>query len=120
MGVDLTHYLGIGVKLDYDTYYEKVDEYETKNPKYSCYEFISSIKENHIQFVVDGMDGNYIYLMYPYKITELEDMYSSWEDQFILPKIIDDKIVDEIKKVYFDITGKELDEVNTISLFHCS
>ena len=40
MSVDLTHYLGIGLKLSNDPDFDFYEEVIDKNPQYSNYEFI--------------------------------------------------------------------------------
>ena len=79
MSVDLTHYLGIGVKLSDDPDFDFYEEVIDKNPQYSNYEFIretTDIKSN-VRFIVDGMNGFYAYLMYVINEVEQEDMYSN-------------------------------------------
>jgi len=49
MGVDIHQYLMIGVKLDYDTYMEKFEDYDNK-------------LDDYIRFISDGMDGEYFYI----------------------------------------------------------
>jgi hypothetical protein len=126
MSVDLTHYLGIGVKLSDDPDFDKFDAIEEKYPQYSQYEFIrkgAEIKSN-IRLIVDGMNGDYAYLMYVINEVEQEDMYSSrTTSEFPFNSIESADVISELQTVYSLFNdGKELraSDVNIISLFHCS
>jgi hypothetical protein len=124
MGVGLTHYLGIGVKLpvDFDKYDTLLDQY----PQYSNYEFIretTDIKSN-VRFIVDGMNGFYAYLMYVINEVEQYDMYSnSAISEFPFNTLESEAAIKELQEAYplFN-EGKELSikDVKIISLFHCS
>jgi hypothetical protein len=126
MSVDLTHYLGIGVKLSDDPDFDKFDAIEEKYPQYSQYEFIrkgAEIKSN-IRLIVDGMNGDYAYLMYVINEVEQEDMYGSKAtSEFPFNSIESADVISELQTVYSLFNdGKELraSDVNIISLFHCS
>lgn len=126
MSVDLTHYLGIGVKLSDDPDFDKFDAIEEKYPQYSQYEFIRETAEakSNIRLIVDGMNGDYAYLMYVINEVEQEDMYSSRAtNEFPFNSIESTDVISELQTVYSLLNdGKELraSDVNIISLFHCS
>ena len=126
MSVDLTHYLGIGVKLSDDPDFDKFDAIEEKYPQYSQYEFIRNTTEvkSNIRLIVDGMNGDYAYLMYVINEVEQEDMYSSRAtSEFPFNSIESADVISELQTVYSLFNdGKELraSDVNIISLFHCS
>jgi hypothetical protein len=126
MSVDLTHYLGIGVKLSDDPDFDKFDAIEEKYPQYSQYEFIRNTTEvkSNVRLIVDGMNGDYAYLMYVINEVEQEDMYSSRAtSEFPFNSIESADVISELQTVYSLFNdGKELraSDVNIISLFHCS
>lgn len=139
MSVDVTHYLGIGVKLDYDTYEdleyndsEEVDFCIDKNfPEISNWWSVrknSPIKTN-VRWISDGMSDQYIYLMYVIKETGEEDFYNYDSDTQIdlkLPigealNLPVDQAEQEVKEYYDKLKIKEpWPGVKLISLFHCS
>ena len=41
MSTSITHYLGIGYKLDYDNYTDRIDDFLDLHPEYSRYEHIN-------------------------------------------------------------------------------
>lgn len=126
MSVDLTHYLGIGVKLSDDPDFDFYEEIIDKNPQYSNYEFIretTDIKSN-IRFIVDGMNGFYAYLMYVINEVEQDDMYSNRATSEVLFNTLESEAaIKELQEAYplFN-EGKELaiKDVKIISLFHAS
>lgn len=126
MSVDITHYLGIGVKLtdspDFDLYDEIIDKY----PQYSRYEFLRKTTEtkSNIRLIVDGMNGDYAYLMYVINEVEQCEMYSnSATSEFPFNTLESEAAIKELQEAYplFN-EGKELSikDVKIISLFHCS
>ena len=126
MSVDLTHYLGIGIKLSDDPDFDFYEDVIDKNPQYSNYEFIretTNIKSN-IRFIVDGMNGFYAYLMYVINEVEQYDMYSnSATSEFPFNTLESEVAIKELQEAYplFN-KGKELSikDVKIISLFHAS
>lgn len=126
MSVDLTHYLGIGVKLSDDPDFDKFDAIEEKYPQYSQYEFIRETAEvkSNIRLIVDGMNGDYAYLMYVINEVEQEDMYSSRAtSEFPFNTVEPEAAIKELQEAYPIFNeGKELSikDVKIISLFHCS
>ena len=78
MSVEVTHYLGIGYQLDYDENIDKVDSFLETHPEYSEYSFLNpNADKPGLQIITDGMDGNYIYILYVLHKADLEDMYCS-------------------------------------------
>ena len=72
MSVYITHYLGIGYKLDYHENEEKIDAFLDKHPEYSKYEFENpNANKPGLQIIMDGMNGTYIYIMYVLNKTEV-------------------------------------------------
>lgn len=126
MGVDLTHYLGIGLKLTDDPDFDKYDEFIDRYPQYSRYEFIQCTTENKsdIRLIVDGMNGLYAYLMYVIKETRDEEMWSTeCTKEFPFNSIDSANVISELQEVYSKLNnGKELkvQDINIISLFHFS
>lgn len=126
MSVDLTHYLGIGIKLSDDPDFDFYEDIIDKNPQYSNYEFIretTDIKSN-IRFIVDGMNGFYAYLMYIINEVEQYDMYSNSATSEVPFNTLDsENAIKELQEAYplFN-EGKELaiKDVKIISLFHAS
>lgn len=124
MSVDLTHYLGIGIKLpvDFDKYDELIDQY----PQYSNYEFIrnkSNVKSK-VRLIEDGMNGFYTYLLYVINEVEQNNMYSTRAtSEFPFNTLDSETAIKELQEVYplFN-EGKELSikDVKIISLFHVS
>ena len=126
MSVDLTHYLGIGIKLSDDPDFDFYEEVIGKNPQYSNYEFIRETTDNksNIRFIVDGMNGFYAYLMYVINEVEQYDMYSnSATSEFPFNTLESEAAIKELQEAYplFN-EGKELSikDVKIISLFHAS
>lgn len=126
MSVDITHYLGIGVKLtdnpDFDLYDEIIDKY----PQYSRYEFLRKTTEakSNVRLIVDGMNGDYAYLMYVINEVEQYEMYSnSATSEFPFNTLESEAAIKELQEAYplFN-EGKELSikDVKIISLFHAS
>ena len=76
MGIDITHYFGIGVKLTDDPDFDKYETILVKYPQYSQYEFIrqTTATQSNIRLIVDGMNGRCAYLAYMIKETDTEDM----------------------------------------------
>jgi hypothetical protein len=126
MSVSMTHYFGIGFKLTDDQDFDKYEEFIDKYPQYSRYEFLRKTTEatSNIRLIVDGMNGDYAYLMYVINEVEQYDMYSnSATSEFPFNSIESADVISELQTVYSIINdGKELraSDVNIISLFHCS
>lgn len=142
MSVDVTHYLGIGVKLDYDTY--KDLEYNDGGDLDFCidkdFPEIShwwSIRKNspiktNVRWISDGMSGQYIYLMYVITETAEEDFYNydsaiqidlkvSVGDALESINVNIDAAEKEVKEYYDKLKIKEpWPGAKLISLFHCS
>jgi len=117
MSVDVTHYLGIGVKLDYDKYCRDVDDFyiDDKFPELDMYN-----DDEGVKWIVDGMCGDYIYLMYVIKKTNWENFYESDATvQMDLTNI--SKKAEQKVKEYYDkiVTDEPWPGVALVSLFHC-
>lgn len=123
MSVSITHYLGIGYKLDYDKYTDKVDAFLDEHLEYSRYEHLNPKADKPgLQIIVDGMNGNYIYVMYVLKKTEDYDMYSSSGDvAFSLINASPESSVSiSVRKLYQSVTGDKPNDPKLISFFHCA
>ena len=126
MSVDITHYLGIGVKLTDDPDFYNYETTLANYPQYSQYEFIrqTAATQSNIRLIVDGMDGRYAYLIYMIKETDAEDMrdYSATVE-FPFNSLKSADVVKELQEAYSLFTdGKELktQNIKIISLFHAS
>lgn len=79
--------------------------------------------KSNIRLIEDGMNGNYTYLMYVFKETQQEDMYSdnSLGDVYV-NNIGMACALNELQAAYPIFTDKELEikNVRILSLFHCS
>ena len=76
MSTEVTQYLGIGMELDYDENIDKVDAFLDAHPEYSEYSFQNpGADKPGLQIIIDGMNGDYIYIMYVLHKAEQEDMY---------------------------------------------
>lgn len=64
MGVDITQYLFVGIKLDYKKYENKIDEDDENGI------LIDRKYNDYISVIIDGMDGQYIYLGHIIEETE--------------------------------------------------
>ena len=125
MSVEITHYLGIGYKLDYDENIEKVDAFLDEHPEYSDYEHLNpNADKPGLQIVVDGMNGNYIYLLYVLNKVEQDDLYSSGTDFSIrIFDIADCHAVDAVCDLYKEVFGEYYDGDDApclVSFFHCT
>ena len=126
MGIDITHYFGIGVKLTDDPDFDKYETILVKYPQYSQYEFIrqTTAIQSNIRLIVDGMNGRYAYLAYMIKETDTEDMWKySATIEFPFNSINSADVVKELQEVYsLFADGKELktQNIKIISLFHAS
>ena len=126
MGIDITHYFGIGVKLTDDPDFDKYETILVKYPQYSQYEFIrqTTATQSNIRLIVDGMNGRYAYLAYMIKETDTEDMWKySATIEFPFNSINSADVVKELQEVYsLFADGKELktQNIKIISLFHAS
>ena len=73
MGVDYTAYVGIGLKLATEkTYNDIIAKIDTA----TGYHYDVDFSDEHIELVVDGMGGQYIYLLY---VLDSHDMYDETE-----------------------------------------
>ena len=123
MSVDITHFFGIGIKLSDNPDFDKYDEIIDKYPQYSSYSFIrhsSEIKSN-VRLIVDGMNGDYAYLMYVINEVEQEDMYSnSATSEFPFNTLDASYIISQLQEAYPLFTNEELriQDLKMISLFH--
>lgn len=123
MSVDITHFFGIGIKLSDNPDFDKYDEIIDKYPQYSRYSFIrhsSEIKSN-VRLIVDGMNGDYAYLMYVINEVEQEDMYSnSATSEFPFNTLDASYIISQLQEAYPLFTNEELriQDLKMISLFH--
>lgn len=125
MSVGLTHYLGIGIKLDYDTNEEKIEDFLDKHPEYSDYKHLNpNADKPGLQIIVDGMNGNYIYLMYVLNKVEQDDLYSSCTNFSIRLVDINEHIGGQaVWDLYHDIFGEYYDKDDApclVSFFHCT
>ena len=123
MSVSITHYLGIGYKLDYDKYTDKVDDFLDEHPEYSRYEHLNpKAAKSGLQIIVDGMNGNYIYVMYVLKKTKDDDMYSSSGDVAfsLINASPESSIAISVRKLYKSVTGNKPNDPKLISFFHCA
>ena len=124
MSVSMTHYLGFGISLG-EPDFDKVDLVEKEHPEYSAYEFVrdkTDIKSN-VRLIVDGMCGNYSYLIYVIKELTDEELYCA-EASYELPLyhfLEDSEIIKDLVKAYCDINNDEIipfENIRLISLFH--
>ena len=125
MSVELTHYLGIGYKLDYDENYEKIDAFLDEHPEYSEYKHLNpNADKQGLQIITDGMNGNYIYLIYVLKKVEQDELYSSGSDfSMHICDVVDHHAADAVCDLYKDIFGEYYDGDDApclISFFHCT
>lgn len=124
MSVGLTHYLGIGYKLDYDKNREKVDTFLDDHPEFSSYGYLNPNNNGGLQIIVDGMNGDYIYVMYVLQKTDQEDMYCSSGAEFtefsLLNANPEASPAISVRELYHNVTGDNPDDPVLISLFHCS
>lgn len=125
MSVELTHYLGIGYKLDYDNNIEKVENFLDEHPGYSEYDFQNpNADKPGLQIVTDGMNGAYIYIMYVLKRVEQDDLYSVDADFSIrIFDLIDRHATYAVCDLYKDIFGEYYDGDDApclVSFFHCT
>ncbi len=125
MGVELTHYLGIGYKLDYDENEEKIDAFLDEHPEYSDYTFLNPNADRPgLQIITDGMNGSYIYVIYVLKNVEQDDLYSSSADfSMHICDVVDHHAVDKVCDLYKDIFGEYYDGDDApclVSFFHCT
>lgn len=125
MSVEITHFFGIGIKLsdnpDFDKYEEIIDKY----PQYSRYNFIrqSSEVKSNVRLIVDGMNGDYAYLMYVINEVEQEDMYdNSATREFPFNTLDASYVISQLQEAYPLFTNEELriQDLKIISLFHVS
>ena len=125
MSVSLTHYLGIGYKLDYDSNIDKIDAFLDEHPEYSKYEDLNpnAYKEG-LQIITDGMNGNYIYLLYVLKRVKEYDLYSSSADfSKRIVDLADCHATYAVCDLYKDIFGEYYDGDDApclVSFFHCT
>lgn len=123
MSDNITHYLGIGYKLDYDKTTNKIHAFLDKHPEYSAYSFENPSIDKGLQIIVDGMNGSYIYIMYVLRKVEQEDMYSSTADANIslINTIPESGVALAVRRLYSRIFPDEyVQNPCLISLFHCS
>ena len=125
MSVDLTHYLGIGYKLDYDENYEKIDAFLDEHPEYSEYKHLNpNADKQGLQIITDGMNGNYIYLLYVLKKVEQDELYSYGADFSMRMFDLEDYYGEyAVCDLYKDIFGEYYDGDNApclVSFFHCT
>ena len=125
MSVELTHYLGIGYKLDYDSNVEKIEAFLDKHPEYSEYKYLNpNADKPGLQIVVDGMNGNYIYLIYVLKKTEQDDLYSSDSDfSYRVVDMVDCHETWAVCDLYKEVFGEYYDGDDApclVSFFHCT
>ena len=117
MSVDVTHYFGVGIALDPNGDYWDFTE---EHPEYDRYFFRDG--ETRVRLIVDGMCGDYVYLMYV--INKTDALYSSSATkEFALNSLESSNIIKELQEAYPLLTGgKELPikDVKIISLFHAA
>ncbi len=121
MSVELTHYLGIGYKLDYDSNIEKIENFLDEHEEYDEY---NADDKPGLRVIVDGMNGNYIYVMYILKKVEQDDLYSVDADFSIrIIDLADYYLVEAVCDLYKDIFGEYYDGDDApclVSFFHCT
>lgn len=121
MSVSLTHYLGIGYKLDYDKYTDRIDDFLDLHSEYSRYEHINpNAAKGGLQIIVDGMNGNYIYVMYVLQKTSQYDMYSSSGDVDISMANIESEAILASKLYHMILPDEPITDPHLVSLFHCA
>lgn len=126
MSVSLTHYLGIGFKLNYDSNEEKIYAFLDEHPEYSEYKHLNpNADKQGLQIITDGMNGNYIYILYVLKRVRQDELYSSGADFSI--RLLDIDKHDECQAVwilYKEIFGECIVDGNDapclVSFFHCT
>lgn len=121
MSVSLTFYMGLGLDLGYDSdYYGVLDEH----PEYSPYMFQNPDADKPgVRLIVDGMNGEYAYLIYVVDEVELEDMYDGSQAVAEIDVSKFDSMLAELEKAYplfADEKSFDRNDVKFIRLFHCS
>ena len=125
MSVELTHYLGIGYKLDYDENIKKIDAFLDEHKEYDEYKYRNpNADKPGLQIITDGMNGNYIYVIYVLKKVEQEDMYITDADfSMRICDVVDSHAADAVCDLYKDIFGEYYDGDDApclVSFFHCT
>jgi hypothetical protein len=126
MSVELTHYLGIGYKLDYDSNIEKIEAFLDKHPfEYSEYRHLNpNADEPGLQIVIDGMNGNYIYLLYVLNKVEQDDLYSNGSGfSYCVADMVDCHETCAVCDLYKEVFGEYYDGDDApclVSFFHCT
>ena len=126
MGVNMTHYFGIGIKLtegEIDNY-DPLHDLEDKYPECSMYQFIrnSTDTKSNVRIIVDGMNGMYSYVLYLVKETGYENNWETECSAEIAINSLDVEDMTKLKEIYKEFTGSELSDsdLTIISLFHAS
>jgi len=118
MSVSAEIFIGFSVELDYDIRYDLVEEFCDTFPEYDLYK---EFYKNTIRFVVDGMCGNYIRMMY---ITSYIDIgYADGNSHYdVMDVSLPDNIYSEMNDVYFKLFNKTLDknDISFVSFIHYS
>lgn len=101
MGVDITYYLLVGVKLDYDIYAEKFQHHKEKITDY-------------ISQISDGMSGEYFYLGHIISSIDeyeepIKDSYEGFKMTMKKYNHIFKKVAEEIKPFLNDGDNPEVD-----------
>lgn len=126
MSSSLTHYLGIGYKLDYDENIEKIDNFLEEHLEYSAYHFQNpNADKPGLQIITDGMNGNYIYIIYVLKKSRQDELYSSSSDFSMRMFDLEDEYYGEyaVCDLYKEIFGEYYDGDDApclVSFFHCT
>lgn len=128
MSVDIKHYFGVGLQLEFndEKYFDYYEEIEEAHPEYSqwLHERNTTDLKSNVRLIVDGMCGNYVYLIYVIKEVAQEDMYNVEATvEFPFNNIDSQAIVEELQKAYPIFNeDKELPikDLKMISLFHAS
>ena len=121
MSVNAEVFVGFSVDLDYRNHYDDVDEFCDKHPEYDRY---SPSYKNTVRFIVDGMCGDYIRLMYIVNYIDIEyaDGYSHYDTLDVDVDLYSQGIYDKLNEPYKEIFKKDLniDDIKFITFVHYS
>ena len=124
MSTQVTHYLGIGYQVDYDENIDKVDAFLDAHPEYSEYSFQNpNADKPGLQIITDGMNGDYIYIMYVLHKADQEDMYCySGSTEISLSSIRSESHASVLVRDLFNSVMSYDPEMDLylVSFFHCT
>lgn len=117
MSVSAEIFIGFAVEIPYEKDRDLIDNFLDSNPEYDLYN--DGNYKNNIKFVIDGMCGDYIRLMYILSYSDIgySDGYSRYD---VLNLVCPEEMFEKLNSVYMQIykdTLKE-DQVKLISFVH--